>query len=99
MGIRASQTAEMHFHQVKVPKENLLGNVGWGFWVAMQTLDGGRISVAAQALGIAQSAFDHMVSYMNEREQFGVRLGIGDKHMPYPYQRSAGLIILCFVVT
>ena len=41
----------------------------------MQTLDGGRISVAAQALGIAQSAFDHMVSYMNEREQFGVRLG------------------------
>ncbi len=75
MGIRASQTAEMHFHQVKVPKENLLGNVGWGFWVAMQTLDGGRISVAAQALGIAQSAFDHMVSYMNEREQFGVRLG------------------------
>ena len=75
MGIRSSQTAEMHFHQVKVPKENLLGNVGWGFWVAMQTLDGGRISVAAQALGIAQSAFDHMVSYMNEREQFGVRLG------------------------
>ena len=75
MGIRASQTAEMHFDNVKVPKENQLGNVGWGFYYAMETLDGGRIGVAAQALGIAQAAFDHMVDYMNEREQFGVKLG------------------------
>lgn len=75
MGIRASQTAEMHFHNVKVPKENILGKPGQGFWIAMDTLDGGRIGVGSQALGIAQSAFDKMVDYMLEREQFGVKLG------------------------
>ncbi|MGI6205562.1 MAG: acyl-CoA dehydrogenase family protein [Anaerovoracaceae bacterium] len=75
MGIRASQTAEMHFKDVKVPKENLLGELGQGFWIAMDTLDGGRIGVGAQSLGIAQEAFDLMTSYMMEREQFGVKLG------------------------
>ncbi len=75
MGIRSSQTAEMHFDNVKVPKENRLGNEGWGFWYAMQILYGGRIGVGAQALGIAQGAFDRMVDYMLEREQFGVKLG------------------------
>lgn len=75
MGIRASQTAEMHFDNVKVPKENLLGEEGQGFWIAMQTLDGGRIGIAAQALGIAQAAYDQTVAYMLEREQFGVKLG------------------------
>ncbi|MBR2778815.1 MAG: acyl-CoA dehydrogenase family protein [Firmicutes bacterium] len=75
MGIRSSQTAEMHFDNVKVPKENLLGQPGQGFWIAMQTLYGGRIGVGAQALGIAQGAFDRMVDYMLEREQFGVKLG------------------------
>ncbi len=75
MGIRASQTAEMHFKDVKVPKENLLGELGQGFWIAMDTLDGGRIGVGAQALGIAQGAFDMMVDYMLEREQFGIKLG------------------------
>lgn len=75
MGIRASQTAEMHFDNVKVPKENLLGKEGDGFNIAMKILDGGRIGIAAQALGIAQSAFDKMVDYMMEREQFGVKLG------------------------
>ena len=75
MGIRSSQTAEMHFDNVKVPKENLLGELGQGFWIAMQTLYAGRIGVGAQALGIAQGAFDRMVDYMLEREQFGVKLG------------------------
>ncbi len=74
MGIRASQTAEMHFENVIVPKENRLGEVGQGFNIAMGTLDGGRIGVAAQALGIAQGAFDRMVDYMMEREQFGITL-------------------------
>ena len=74
MGIRASQTAEMHFENVKVPKENLLGELGQGFDIAMKTLDGGRIGIGAQALGIAQSAYDHMIEYMKEREQFGVSL-------------------------
>ena len=75
MGIRSSQTAEMHFDNVKVPKDCLLGQEGQGFQIAMKTLDGGRIGVAAQALGIAQGAFDMMVDYMLEREQFGVKLG------------------------
>ena len=74
MGIRASQTAEMHFENVIVPKENLLGEVGKGFDIAMGTLDGGRIGVGAQALGIAQGAFDRMVEYMQERKQFGITL-------------------------
>ena len=74
MGMRASQTAEMHFENVKVPKENLLGELGKGFDIAMGTLDGGRIGVGAQALGIAQGAFDRMVDYMMEREQFGITL-------------------------
>lgn len=74
MGIRASQTAEMHFENVIVPKENLLGELGQGFHIAMKTLDGGRIGVAAQALGIAQGAYDRMIDYMMERKQFGVTL-------------------------
>lgn len=74
MGIRASQTAEMHFENVIVPKENLLGELGQGFNIAMGTLDGGRIGVAAQSLGIAQGAYDRMIDYMMEREQFGVTL-------------------------
>lgn len=65
----------MHFDNVKVPKDCLLGQEGQGFQIAMKTLDGGRIGVAAQALGIAQGAFDMMVDYMLEREQFGVKLG------------------------
>ncbi|WP_278281147.1 acyl-CoA dehydrogenase family protein, partial [Clostridium sp. BSD9I1] len=57
-----------------VPKENLLGKEGKGFGIAMKTLDGGRIGIAAQALGIAQGAFDEAVSYMKERKQFGKQL-------------------------
>ncbi|WP_186428938.1 acyl-CoA dehydrogenase family protein, partial [Clostridium sp. BSD9I1] len=58
LGIRASSTTELIFEDVKVPKENLLGKEGKGFGIAMKTLDGGRIGIAAQALGIAQGAFD-----------------------------------------
>lgn len=71
MGIRASSTCELVFNDVKVPKENLLGEVGQGFKIAMQTLDGGRIGIGAQALGIAQAAIDEAVSYTKQRVQFG----------------------------
>ncbi|MGL5411607.1 acyl-CoA dehydrogenase family protein [Cetobacterium sp.] len=72
MGIRSSSTAELIFNDVKVPKENLLGKEGQGFKIAMATLDGGRIGIAAQALGIAQGAYEHAVEYAKEREQFGM---------------------------
>lgn len=71
MGIRSSSTAELIFNDVKVPKENLLGKEGDGFKIAMATLDGGRIGIAAQALGIAQGAFEHALDYSKERIQFG----------------------------
>ncbi|MCX7884969.1 MAG: acyl-CoA dehydrogenase [Caloramator sp.] len=71
MGIRASSTAELIFKDCKVPKENLLGKEGMGFKIAMSTLDGGRIGIAAQALGIAEGALDEAVKYMRQRKQFG----------------------------
>jgi len=71
MGIHSSATAELIFQNVQVPKENLLGKEGDGFKIAMSTLDGGRIGVAAQALGIAQSALEHSIKYSKERVQFG----------------------------
>lgn len=71
MGIRSSSTAELIFNDVKVPKENLLGKEGDGFKIAMATLDGGRIGIAAQALGIAQGAYEHALEYSKERIQFG----------------------------
>lgn len=71
MGIRSSSTAELIFNNVKVPKENLLGKEGEGFKIAMFTLDGGRIGIASQALGIAQGAFENALVYAKEREQFG----------------------------
>lgn len=72
MGIRSSSTAELIFNDVKVPKENLLGKEGQGFKIAMGTLDGGRIGIASQALGIAQGAYEHAVEYALERVQFGI---------------------------
>lgn len=75
MGIRSSSTAELIFNDVKVPKENLLGKEGQGFKIAMATLDGGRIGIAAQALGIAQGAFEQAVTYAKERVQFGKPIG------------------------
>lgn len=71
LGIRASATGELIFKDVRVPKENLLGKEGKGFGIAMSTLDGGRIGIAAQALGIAEGAFAEAVKYMKERKQFG----------------------------
>lgn len=71
MGIRSSSTAELVFKNVKVPAENLLGKEGEGFKIAMSTLDGGRIGIAAQALGIAQGAYEEALQYAKEREQFG----------------------------
>lgn len=71
MGIHASSTCELIFRDCRIPAENLLGKEGRGFPIAMQTLDGGRIGIAAQALGIAQGAFDRTVQYVKEREQFG----------------------------
>lgn len=71
MGIRSSSTAELIFNNVKVPKENLLGEEGQGFKIAMGTLDGGRIGIASQALGIAQGAYEKALEYSKERIQFG----------------------------
>ncbi len=71
LGIRGSATAELIFSNCRIPKDNLLGKVGGGFGIAMKTLDGGRIGIAAQALGIAQGAMDETVKYTKERKQFG----------------------------
>jgi len=71
MGIRASTACELIFENVRIPKENLLGKEGKGFGIAMKALDGGRIGIAAQALGLAQGAMDNVVAYVKERKQFG----------------------------
>jgi len=71
MGIRGSATYELIFQDCRIPKENLLGERGKGFPIAMHTLDGGRIGIAAQALGIAEGAFDRALAYVKERKQFG----------------------------
>ncbi len=71
LGIRGSSTCELVFDHVIVPLENLLGSEGMGFKIAMSTLDGGRIGIAAQALGLAQGAIDETVKYVKQRKQFG----------------------------
>lgn len=71
MGIRGSATCELIFEDCIVPKENLLGKEGKGFNIAMKTLDGGRIGIASQAVGIAQGAMDEVIQYVKERKQFG----------------------------
>ncbi len=71
MGIRGSSTYELIFEDCRIPKENLLGAKGKGFGIAMHTLDGGRIGIAAQALGIAEGALEATVEYVKERKQFG----------------------------
>ncbi len=75
MGIRGSSTYELIFTDCRIPKENLLGGLGKGFQIAMHTLDGGRIGIAAQSLGIAEGAFDATVKYVKERKQFGRSIG------------------------
>lgn len=71
LGIRSSPTMEVILEDVRVPKENMLGEEGQGFKIAMMTLDGGRNGIAAQALGIAQGAYEHALNYAKERNQFG----------------------------
>ncbi|MBW5393634.1 acyl-CoA dehydrogenase [Brachyspira hampsonii] len=71
LGIRGSATCELIFENARIPKDNLLGELGKGFKIAMMTLDGGRIGIASQALGIAQGALDETVAYVKERKQFG----------------------------
>jgi acyl-CoA dehydrogenase len=71
LGIRASATCQIHFDDCKVPKKNILGKPGDGFKIAMQTLDGGRIGMASQAIGIAQAAFEDSIKYAETREAFG----------------------------
>ncbi|MBC8180848.1 acyl-CoA dehydrogenase [candidate division KSB1 bacterium] len=71
LGIRASSTTELIFEDCAIPKENLLGELNKGFKVAMVTLDGGRLGIASQALGIAKACIEDSVAYSNEREQFG----------------------------
>lgn len=74
MGIRAASNCELAFENVVIPKENLIGREGEGFKIAMNTLDGGRIGVAAIALGIAQGAINETIKYVGERKQFGKRI-------------------------
>ena len=75
MGIRASSTYELIFQDCRIPKENLLGTRGKGFAMAMHTLDGGRIGIAAQALGIGEGSIDATIDFVKERKQFGRPIG------------------------
>ncbi len=75
MGIRGSSTYELIFTDCRIPKENLLGAEGKGFGIAMHTLDGGRIGIAAQALGLAAGALERTIEYVKERKQFGRAIG------------------------
>ena len=75
LGIRASSTTELLFDNVRVPAENVLGEVGQGYKAAIETLNEGRIGIGAQMLGLAQGALDHTVRYVQEREQFGRAIG------------------------
>ena len=74
MGIRGSSTCDLIFEDCIVPKENLLGKEGQGFKIAMMTLDGGRIGIASQALGLGEGAVDEAIKYTQERVQFKKRL-------------------------
>ena len=75
MGIRGSSTYELIFTDCRIPKENMLGQQGKGFVIAMHTLDGGRIGIAAQALGLGEGALERTVAYVQERKQFGRAIG------------------------
>ena len=74
MGLHASNTSELVFENVRVPKENILGRSGNGFKQFLVTLDGGRIGIGAMAVGIAQAAFERALRYSKERKQFGKTL-------------------------
>lgn len=87
LGINASSTTELIFQDCEVPAENLIGKEGKGFGIAMKTLDGGRIGIAAQALGIAEGALEEAVEYMKQRKQFGKQL--------YKFQGLAWMVADC----
>ena len=74
MGLRASDTTDLIFDDCRVPAENLLGQEGEGFKLAMTALDGGRIGIAAQSIGVAQAALDASIKYAQERVQFGQKI-------------------------
>lgn len=97
LGMRCSETAEMIFEDCRVPKENILGNVGEGFIQAMKVLDGGRISIAALGLGIAHGAYEAALKYSKEREQFGKPISefqaIGFKLADMKLQIEAGELL------
>ncbi|HCS21607.1 MAG TPA: acyl-CoA dehydrogenase [Bacteroidetes bacterium] len=97
LGMRCSETAEMVFEDCRIPKENMLGKVGDGFIQAMKVLDGGRISIAALGLGIAQGAFEAALKYSKEREQFGQPIAnfqaIGFKLADMKMQIEAGELL------
>ena len=75
LGIRASDTAELVFDECRVPVSHRIGDEGQGFKIALATLDGGRIGIAAQAVGIAAGAYERSVAYARERKAFGVAIG------------------------
>ena len=75
LGIRASSTCELLFEECRVPKANVLGEVGKGYKVAIETLNEGRIGIGAQMIGLAQGALDHTIKYVGERKQFGKAIG------------------------
>jgi alkylation response protein AidB-like acyl-CoA dehydrogenase len=75
LGIRASSTCELLFEDCRVPKANVLGEVGKGYKVAIETLNEGRIGIGAQMIGLAQGALDHTIKYVGERKQFGKAIG------------------------
>ncbi len=75
LGVRASNTSELVFQDVRVPQENILGKIGDGFRLALKILDFGRISIAAQCVGLGQASLEAAVKYANEREQFGQKIG------------------------
>jgi butyryl-CoA dehydrogenase len=75
LGLRASSTVQLVFEDLRVPASNMLGELGGGFKIAMHTLDGGRIGIAAQAVGIAQACLDASIKYAEEREAFDQQIG------------------------
>jgi butyryl-CoA dehydrogenase/short/branched chain acyl-CoA dehydrogenase len=75
LGLRASSTCELILDNCRVPRENLIGEVGQGYKIAMETLNEGRIAIGAQMIGLARGALDHAVSYARERKQFGKTIG------------------------
>jgi butyryl-CoA dehydrogenase/short/branched chain acyl-CoA dehydrogenase len=75
LGIRASSTCELILDNCRVPRQNVLGDVGQGYKIAMETLNEGRIAIGAQMIGLARAALDHAVAYAKERKQFGKAIG------------------------